>query len=647
MVALQAERRGAAQGTRRASARGSLTKPKLRSALGLHGRRCAVAGVIFFLLSLGCLCFLPVYYRSNAVLRVSGLRLSSGDVDTRIKLLQVEFRRPDIILPVLTLAGHSGATQSAGTNAGHVLSALRFAADQIPGDVRVSFDWPDQRGATAILSALVGQLSKTSAGGSDRTELLQELRQSAVDAAQAQNALVIAQRSTASLTGHIDTTTAAASAQTELIAAKADLARLISSTHVAASSDTGQDTSAPALLQALIKTRDETAQNRADLSTRYGPKYPAMQEMDHLLAVLDTQIAAAKQQQADHAAATAAARKHIVLLQASLANDRAMRSETEEMAALVSELTSNAQAAQNRYLLRAERLRELASERPLGLEVVSAPGLGIRVPSIGLVLLIATGVGGLAAMITLLISELRTKGFRNPARAELGLGIAAATLVPEIDMDDDEVSTIDQIVNRPSSHFSKSFKRLLKHLLENQEGDLLTSLSISSALPAEGKTTVSICLARAAAQSGRSVIMVDCDGRRASLSKAVPGTARPGLVEVLEDGAALEKAIERDELSGAYVLRHSATDRIFDVGQPAAMSDLLMRLKQSFDLVLLDTAPVLALAEARVVAALTDQVLLVVRWRITPRAATQTALKLLVRAGADVRAFVMTRASFA
>ena len=74
-----------------------------------------------------------------------------------------------------------------------------------------------------------------------------------------------------------------------------------------------------------------------------------------------------------------------------------------------------------------------------------------------------------------------------------------------------------------------------------------------------------------------------------------------------------------------------------------AMPDLVAELIRNFDLIVLDTAPALALAETRVTARLADCVLLVARWRTTPTGAVQLASSLLTRAGAPVTAVALTR----
>ncbi len=143
------------------------------------------------------------------------------------------------------------------------------------------------------------------------------------------------------------------------------------------------------------------------------------------------------------------------------------------------------------------------------------------------------------------------------------------------------------------------------------------------------------------------VVLVDCDGRQRALSKLFPYSTKAGLAQLLRGGASLEDALMVDWPSGAYVVRHSATDDVAMLADTAETKDLIAKLLAHFDLVLLDTGPVLKLAESKVIAGTADAVLLVARWRKTPINATRLSLNLLSRAGAKVGAVALTMVKFA
>jgi Mrp family chromosome partitioning ATPase len=100
----------------------------------------------------------------------------------------------------------------------------------------------------------------------------------------------------------------------------------------------------------------------------------------------------------------------------------------------------------------------------------------------------------------------------------------------------------------------------------------------------------------------------------------------------------------QDAVSGAYLLAQGpaeATD--YSLIASEKMEELIRELEQRFDLVILDSAPVLPVAEARAVAAMADGVMLVMRWRKTPAHVGKLALQELDRAGANVVGALLTR----
>jgi capsular exopolysaccharide synthesis family protein len=167
-------------------------------------------------------------------------------------------------------------------------------------------------------------------------------------------------------------------------------------------------------------------------------------------------------------------------------------------------------------------------------------------------------------------------------------------------------------------------------------------VAVTSALPGEGKTTVSICLSRVAALSGQRVLLIDCDLRRRSLKEVLNIEPPVGLLQVLSGEVDWRQAIYLDEASGMSVLPLSGwgftPKEIFGAED---MSRLLADLRGSFDLIVLDCAPVLAVAETRVAVAKADCAVMVTRWQKSPLRAVRSALQQLHDAGANIRGIAL------
>jgi capsular exopolysaccharide synthesis family protein len=162
-------------------------------------------------------------------------------------------------------------------------------------------------------------------------------------------------------------------------------------------------------------------------------------------------------------------------------------------------------------------------------------------------------------------------------------------------------------------------------------------VAITSALPNEGKTTISMCLARVAAMSGQKVCVVDCDLRMQSINDIIDIETEVGILQVLAGEAQWRQAIIKDPMSDADVLPVATagfTPR--DVFGSQAMSRLITDLRAHYDLVILDCAPILAVAETRILVAQADTTVLVARAGKTPVGAMRAAVAQTETAGGSV-----------
>jgi len=199
------------------------------------------------------------------------------------------------------------------------------------------------------------------------------------------------------------------------------------------------------------------------------------------------------------------------------------------------------------------------------------------------------------------------------------------------------------VVEKPLSAFAEAFRNLRTAILFSKLDRPGKVVMITSALPGEGKTTTTLCLGRSAAMSGAKVVVVDCDLRRRNLNRLLNIEPVFGLIEVLQGAANIEDALILDELSGAYFLPLSASAQtVKDLFGSIAMDRLIAALRERFDLILMDTAPVIPITDTRVLASKVDVVVFLAQWRKTPRKAIESALAVLNSVGADVAGVALT-----
>jgi capsular exopolysaccharide synthesis family protein len=181
----------------------------------------------------------------------------------------------------------------------------------------------------------------------------------------------------------------------------------------------------------------------------------------------------------------------------------------------------------------------------------------------------------------------------------------------------------------------EAYRALRDTLVESRWG--LKTLVVTSAHPGEGKTTTSTNLAATYARQGRKVVLVECDLRRPSLGRYFGISKEVDLMDVLFQSHDWRKAIQLTRMPGLYVLLGEKT--FPGAGESLGgdeMKQLLAELSAEYDLVILDTSPLLVAADAITLGPIVDGVVLVVRATRTDRATVERIVRQLREAGANV-----------
>ena len=291
----------------------------------------------------------------------------------------------------------------------------------------------------------------------------------------------------------------------------------------------------------------------------------------------------------------------------------------------------------------------------------AAPVPEMRALKLFLGLLLGLGLGGAAAFLL----EMRTAPMRRREEVEQALQLPSLGLIPRIQ------AKAAQSQPLPPNRFAKAlgggsrfglepkptvavttmsnavspaeeaYRVLRTNLLFAQHpGGRLRSIAVTSAAPGDGKTTVSVNLAIAFARGGAKVLLIDADLRRSRLHRMFRTRRSPGLAEIVH-GSAPDEAILQTGVRNLYLIPSGDSRSASAIVGEETLRSLLAALEDQFDLVVVDTPPVLALADASVVAATTDTVLFVVHAGRTPRAVAQQALQQLEVVGARVAGTVV------
>jgi capsular exopolysaccharide synthesis family protein len=197
------------------------------------------------------------------------------------------------------------------------------------------------------------------------------------------------------------------------------------------------------------------------------------------------------------------------------------------------------------------------------------------------------------------------------------------------------------VVNTRSSG-AEAYRTLRTNLIFSQALQRLRSLVVSSPSPADGKTTTAANLGVTFAQQGMRVLLIDADLRRASMHEAFNISRAPGFTDVLLKSSLLSEAVRTTEVDNLFVLPAGALPP-----NPAELLgstqtiQLLKELDRQYDLIIIDSPPLLAASDALVLGRLVDGVLLVVKAGFTDKGAGRHAVAQLASVGARVVGVVL------
>ncbi|CAN7285516.1 GumC family protein [Caulobacter sp. LjRoot300] len=408
------------------------------------------------------------------------------------------------------------------------------------------------------------------------------------------------------------------------------------------------------VVQNLRAQRAVVSGRVAEMSGRYGERHPDMVRAQRELADIDQQIQAEIRRIVSNLEARVrVSQQRTGSVEASLGGARGTLAANSAASVHLKELEGNAEAARNVYQSFLDRYKQTGAQE--GVEQADAriasravPPSRQSSPNLMLALALSVIVGAGAGLAAVIVAEIMDAGLATSDDVERKIGLASVASIPLMssvaEANERGIQPIDYVLRKPLSGFAEAFRSLRTSILYAVPGQQGKIVVLTSALPGEGKTTTSICLARVAAQAGSKVLLLDCDLRRRAVTRTLGLTPENGLAEVLHGTATLESVVLLDQASGAYVLplAHTASSTEDVFGLPA-MDQLLAKARASFDLVILDTAPVLALADTRILAGKTDVVVLLARWRKTPARAIGASVRLLQQANAQIAGVALTQ----
>lgn len=408
------------------------------------------------------------------------------------------------------------------------------------------------------------------------------------------------------------------------------------------------------LIQRLKEQESEVQRRRAELATRYGPKHPKMVNIEAEVADIKSKISLEIEKIVTGIRGEAeVAEIRVRSLENNLDELKQESFEVSRAQVQMRELDREAEA--NRLLLQTfmTRFKETSSQdgmQQADARIISRADIPATpsFPKKKLILLLITFVGAAIGAGLAFLLETLDNGYRNFDQLRQDLQLQSLGMVPLIGKSVlEERKPEIYIAEKPVSSFAEAHRNIHASLMFSGRGGTPPKVvAITSSIPGEGKSTAALCLAQIVSRAGLKVLVVETDLRRPVFRKRLDldDTKHTSLNAVLS-GAALENGttLYKGQSSGPHVLWAEKEDNPQQVITSPEFQQFITEARKEYDLVLLDTPPVMAVADAMIISKYVESMIYVVQWEATAKGIVRAAVKQLNQSNVAIAGVILTQ----
>lgn len=311
------------------------------------------------------------------------------------------------------------------------------------------------------------------------------------------------------------------------------------------------------------------------------------------------------------------------------------------------ELAREADASRQIYEYFLSRLKETSVQQGIQqadsriLTRAEQPELPSR-PRVGLATLMA---GVLSMIFTAMIVLAREAGlvvFRNEAQLEEATGLPVLGVIPRFPPRRRK-SVLKYLIRKPNSAAVEAIRNLRTSIMIGGKQEPRV-IMITSSVPKEGKTTLSLGLAQSMAGLDKKVLLIEGDLRRQTFRSYFAMPTVGGVADVVRGRVALSAAVMSDDKLGIdYLAGMADTANAADILSGRGYARLIRDARKFYDIVIIDTPPILVVPDARVAAPHADAILYCVHWDHTHESLVRTGISSLDKIGVQIGGLVLTR----
>ncbi|MDP4173843.1 MAG: polysaccharide biosynthesis tyrosine autokinase [Bacteroidota bacterium] len=187
------------------------------------------------------------------------------------------------------------------------------------------------------------------------------------------------------------------------------------------------------------------------------------------------------------------------------------------------------------------------------------------------------------------------------------------------------------VAKKPDAIPSEAFRALRTRVQFSKfDKDAIRTLLVTSSAPQEGKTTVTTNLAGSFAQAGKKTIIIDCDLRKPRLHNVFKTNRYPGFTDYVFGQVTFDEIIRESEVNNLhYVTAGTIPPNPSEILGSSQLEDFIKKLKETYDIILLDSPPIIAVTDSEILSRLVDASMLVVSANTTELDLMEKSVELL------------------
>jgi polysaccharide biosynthesis transport protein len=385
--------------------------------------------------------------------------------------------------------------------------------------------------------------------------------------------------------------------------------------------DSIADVVASPLIISMRQQETQLLREEAELSSLYGERHPRMVHLQNEKRNLEAKIAA----EIDRVVQTLennlqVTSTRIATIESQLGNVKTQNVSDQSAEVRLAQYERQAESVRNIYESFLNRFKETREQLEIvqpDVRIVSMANPPTRPTTPGKRVFAAGGLVisfGLASMLAIILDRM-DRGIRSARQIESKLGLSTLSLVPRLDRLKRNQKPYQYLMEKPLSAYAEALRGVYMAVkLSNVDREPKVVL-ITSSLPQEGKTTFAVSLATFAARSHKRVLIIDLDLRHPSVHRELGWQVSGGLVEYMAGERTLEEVIHHDLETGLHFLPiKGQTTNPTDLLDSQKMRLLVESLRDSYDYIVLDSAPLASVTDTRVAALLADKLIFCIRW---------------------------------